>query len=53
MECNEILAWAKIHDRKEAFWIQKAKEIGNRLRDTIELDRRFFPASNKNSKRSD
>ena len=37
MECKEILEWAKKHDSKEAFWIRKEKEIGDRLRTSKEL----------------
>lgn len=37
MECKEILEWANKHDIKEAYWIQKEKEIGNRLRASKEL----------------
>ena len=37
MDCKEILEWASKHDIKEAFWIQKEEEIGNRLRASKEL----------------
>ena len=37
MECKEISEWASKHDSKEAYWIQKEKEIGNRLRASKEL----------------
>lgn len=37
MECKKILEWANKHDSKEAFWMQKEKEIGNRLRASKEL----------------
>jgi endonuclease III len=39
MEKEEILKWVKEHDRKNIWWIEQEKEIGDRLRETKKLSK--------------
>jgi len=39
MEREEILEWVDKHDRKNFWWIQQEREIGDRLRETKKLSK--------------
>jgi hypothetical protein len=39
MERKEILEWVDKHDRKNFWWIQQEREIGDRLRETKKLSK--------------
>lgn len=39
MEREEILKWIQEHDRRNLFWIQQEKEIGDRLRESKKLSK--------------
>ena len=39
MEKEEILEWVEKHDRKNTFWIQQEKEVGDELRKTEKLSK--------------
>jgi hypothetical protein len=39
MEREEILEWVDKHDRKNSWWIQQEREIGDRLRETKKLSK--------------
>jgi len=39
LEKEEILEWVEKHDRKNLWWIQEEKEIGDRMRKTMKLSK--------------
>jgi len=39
LEKKEILEWVEKHDKKNVWWIQREKEVGDRLRETKKLSK--------------